>query len=378
MTRLETYHRARRTYYNALKRGEKPLVMSDGQFDAFEMELLDSGELSERPVGIASPKSPWVEVRHTSPMGSQDKIHYLEGQLGHQFDEARAFLERTPSKSGYGVLHKFDGISVNLFFENGFLVQAVTRGERGVGKDITRNVQRMQGFRCDHMPGIHAEIRAEIILPVAVFEEHFPNGTNPRNVASGAAKALDGANCHHLSVIGYTLQNYSEGTEGHNKGDDLHIIDMFVEPAGCFFVESLDGIEGIYEGLLGGGRARLPYEIDGIIIEVYDRAEFESYGIVSECPRGSVAFKFPNQAASTTVAGVTWASGRTGQISPVLQVEPVHVAGVEVTNITLHNAKRFMDWKLSVGDTVIIERCGDVIPGMVQNVTKNILVEDIT
>lgn len=342
-------------------------------------ELITSDSPTQR-VG-ATPLSAFDEVKHELPMLS----------LGNAFneDEVQAFDRRAREKLQvetieYVVEPKLDGLAISLLYENGKLVRGATRGDGTTGEDVTQNVRTIETIplklRGADYP-VRLEVRGEVIIAKQDFErlnkarEEAGEKTfaNPRNAAAGSLRQLDARLTAKRPLSFYC---YGAGLVEGAELPDRHsaILDQLREWGMRTNPETrvVEGIQGCldYYQTMQEKRDKLDYEIDGLVYKVNRRDQQEQLGFVSRAPRWAIAHKFPAQEEMTRLLGIDVQVGRTGALTPVARLEPVHVGGVTVSNATLHNQDEIDRLDVRVGDTVIIRRAGDVIPQVVSVVTS--------
>lgn len=363
--------------------------ISDQAFDAMMRELRG---LEEAHPEWASPDSPtkrvggaasegFAHVEHAVPMMSLDNT-YSEGEL-------RAFDARVRKGLGVGdgdaveyvVEPKIDGVSLSLRYERGRLVLASTRGDGKTGDDITANARTIAGVPQSIACAAEVlEVRGEAYMDNAVFAalnaERAASGetllANPRNATAGSLKQLDPAVTakRRLSVLLYA-PGERRGTEG--TGADVQSQWEWLEfLAGQGFpVAALRwrcrGIDEAWEriGELDRRRGELPYDIDGAVVKVDDYAAQRRLGATAKAPRHSMAYKYSAERARTVLKAITLQVGRTGVLTPVAELEPVPLAGSVIARATLHNEDEIRRKDIRVGDTVVIEKAGEVIPAVV-------------
>lgn len=280
---------------------------------------------------------------------------------------------------------KLDGLAVSILYENGQLVQAATRGDGTTGENITLNVRTIKNVPLSlrgHNYPQRLEVRGEIYIPKAGFEKLNQDArendgkvfANPRNAAAGSLRQLDSRItakrplefcAYSIGVVSdeYTLPNTHSAILNNIKRWGLKInSDMAV----------VKGIQACVEYFaeMGQKRDRLDYDIDGIVFKINDLSIQEKLGFVARAPRWAIAAKFPAQEEITTLVGVDFQVGRTGALTPVARLKPVHVAGVMVSNATLHNMDEIARLGVKIGDSVVIRRAGDVIPQVVSVVLE--------
>ncbi len=280
---------------------------------------------------------------------------------------------------------KLDGLAVSILYENGVLVQAATRGDGTTGEDITANVRTIRAIplrlRGDNIPQ-RLEVRGEVFLPQAGFEKINEEArrtggkvfANPRNAAAGSLRQLDPRITakRPLTFFCYGVGALTGGELPESHSSRLQQFKAWGLPVSdrvtlCHTPEEVL----TYYRKVEEDRPNLGFDIDGVVIKVDSLALQEQLGFVARAPRWAVAFKFPAQEQMTFVRDVEFQVGRTGAITPVARLEPVHVAGVLVSNATLHNADEIERLGLRIGDKVVIRRAGDVIPQVVNVVLSD-------
>lgn len=368
---------------------DKPII-SDYDYDKLYAELLkieksESGlDLSDSPsqrVG-ATPLGAFEKVAHRLPMLSLANSYSPEDII--EFDERiRKFL-KTEKPVEYFAEPKFDGLSMELVYENGALTRAITRGDGSVGEDVTQNIKTIKSIplrlKTTRPPSL-LEVRGEVLMFKADFaklnEQQQENGqqtfANPRNAAAGTIRQLDSkiAASRPLRFVAYAL-GAVEGIEFKMQAD----ISAFFEKVGIPTAPALDpklvrvcetAEEAVeYYHSIEKMRPKLPFDIDGTVIKVNSTRVQDDLGLVARSPRWATAAKFKPEQAETVVENISVQVGRTGALTPVAIMKPVRVGGVTVTNATLHNQEEIDRKDVRVGDTVIIQRAGDVIPEVVE------------
>lgn len=323
-------------------------------------------------------------VRHAVPMLS------IRTETDTQASGAEAFDARIRRELGlgpedppveYAAELKFDGLAINLRYENGKLTQATTRGDGETGEDVTHNVHTIRQIPV-HLKGIQAavlEVRGEIYmrrddfekLNEAQREKGEKTFVNPRNTAAGAVRQLD-ANItaqRPLRFFAYGLGDVQGWDIPPTHSAMLDALAAMGLPVSSDRTVALgaSGEQGLvaFHQRIGKARDSLPFDIDGVVYKVNSRALQERLGFVSREPRWAVAHKYPAQEQLTQVEGIDIQVGRTGKLTPVARLKPVFVGGVTVTNATLHNLFELRRKRVRIGDTVIVRRAGDVIPEVV-------------
>jgi len=368
--------RHNRLYYN-----EAEPEISDAEYDRLFQELV---KLETEHPGLLTPDSPthrvgfkpseeFAPVTHRVPMLS----------LANAFDEedVAAFDRRVregleAETVEYAAELKFDGLAITLAYEDGVFVQGATRGDGTTGEDVTPNLRtvrtiplRLEGRRAPK----RIEVRGEVLMTRKDFEiinkRALEAGektfVNPRNAAAGGLRQLDPRLTaqRRLSFFAYGV--------GASEGFDLppthsRLLDA-LEALGFPVAKERKTVKGV-EGLLkfyeeaGAKRAKLPYDIDGVVYKVNRFVDQQKLGYVSRAPRWAIAHKFPAEEATTELLDIDFQVGRTGAITPVARLKPVFVGGTTIVNATLHNEDEIRRKDIWKGDTVVVRRAGDVIP----------------
>ena len=339
---------------------------------------------SEHPELITS-DSPTQRVGDRPLAGFEQVTHYQQMlSLGNAFnsEELGDFVRRvqdrldTTSNIKFACEPKLDGIAVSLLYEEGELTRAATRGDGQTGEDITANVRTIQSVPLRLRGGGHPsilEVRGEIIMTRDGFESYnaraVENGEkpflNPRNAAAGSLRQLDSriTSFRPLDIYCYAVGHVDGGQLADTQeGRLLQMRDWgFRVNQEIRFAANTDEMIQYHSGILER-RNDLGYEIDGVVYKVDSIDQQNRLGQVSRAPRWAIAFKFPAQEEMTQVKDIEFQVGRTGSITPVARLEPVHVGGVTVSNATLHNMDEVERMDVHIGDTVVIHRAGDVIP----------------
>lgn len=329
-------------------------------------------------------------VRHAVPMLSIQTETDNEASGAIAFDtRIRKELELNPSDPPveYVAEPKFDGLAMNLRYENGKLVGATTRGDGEVGEDVTHNIRTIRQIPLtlptdQGVPPV-VEVRGEVYMRRAdldkLNERQAANGAklfaNPRNAAAGAVRQLDSniAAQRPLSFFAYGLGEITPAAQGGPDFQTHYAMLQKLKSWGFPVAAQVCIAHGATELVafherLGAERASLPYEIDGVVYKVNRLALQRQLGFKSREPRWAVAHKYPAQEMPTLMEGIDVQVGRTGKLTPVARLAPVQVGGVVVTNATLHNLFEIRKKGVRLGDTVIVRRAGDVIPEVVGRV----------
>ena len=276
---------------------------------------------------------------------------------------------------------KFDGLAMNLRYENGTLVQAATRGDGETGEDVTHTIRTVQAIpkRLRNCTAAVLEVRGEVFMRRDDFDalnerQREAGGktfVNPRNAAAGVVRQLDAnvARQRPLAFFAYGFGEIQGWTAPDSHAGSLAALGAMGIPvnADSTVVQGAEGLAAFHLDI-AGRRDRLPFDIDGVVYKVNDRALQLQLGFKSREPRWAVAHKYPAQEQVTTMGGIDVQVGRTGKLTPVARLAPVFVGGVTVTNATLHNIFEVRKKQVRVGDAVIVRRAGDVIPEVVGRV----------
>jgi len=358
----------------------KPEI-SDYDFDMLLVELIKLEKDYPAFIDINSPSKrvggditkEFKQIKHRYPMLSLGNT-YSEAELI-EFDNRIKKLIDTDYE--YICELKYDGIAIGLTYINGVLQSAVTRGDGTHGDDVTNNVRTIKSIPLQLLGTSFPnefEIRGEIVMPHKSFEklneERIEIGempfANPRNVSAGSIRQLDPkiTASRKLDFFGYALIS-NLGQENHEESHEiLKLLGIKVNPENKYCVD-LDEVKKYHE-YVGKKRSKFPYWSDGIVININDSKIFDRLGTVGKTRRGMVAFKFPAEEATTIVREVIWQVGRTGALTPVAVMDPVSIAGTTVTHSTLHNLDEIERLGVKIGDTVVIEKAGDIIPKIVK------------
>jgi DNA ligase (NAD+) len=358
-----------RTYKDAYYNGT-PLV-SDAAYDALEDELRALDPEHEVLKSIGAPTTAvtvWEKARHAIPMGSLNKaVDEQEFRdWAERCDELGGKAGLAAIKGDLFITEKLDGLSLAVTYEKGVLSDAITRGDGLVGERITANARRMKGVPARLKHPVSVTVRGEIILKLSDLKKAFPGAANPRNQASGTSKRFDGQGCEHLTVLFYDLDGEDHPHEV-AKFSRLAALGLQVPNAQA---TDLDGAVALHREYAKARRAKLDYEIDGLVVRANDVHVQHMLGEKANRPRAAVAYKFASQAKVTKLIDVVWETGSSGRVSPVAVVEPVELAGATVQRASLHHAANIAALGLGLGDDVLVSRRNDVIPYVEEVVTS--------
>ncbi len=380
-------------HHNRLYHAEDSPEISDADYDALvrrnnELEAafphLIRADSPNRLVGAAVESSPLAKVRHEQRMMSLDN-GFSDEDIAEFVARVRRYLALPEGEVlAFTAEDKIDGLSLSLRYEQGVLVRAATRGDGEVGEDVTANVRTIgdipERLAGGAVPDI-LEIRGEVYMSKADFaalnaaqeargEKLF---ANPRNAAAGSLRQKDArvtaARPLRFLAHGWGVASAVPGATQHEVMQAIAAMGVPVSPL-LVRVETLDELLAHYREI-ERRRADLPYDIDGVVYKV-DRLDWQArLGFVAKAPRWALAHKFPAERAETTLQAIDIQVGRTGKLTPVGRLTPVTVGGVVVSNVTLHNRDEIARLGVRPGDRVKVQRAGDVIPQVVENLTRD-------
>ncbi len=380
-----------RYLYHAL---DKPRV-SDAVDDSLKRELAKLEEQYPELITIDSPTQrvggkaldKFAKLTHKKPMLSLNDVFSAEEFKAWEDRIAKLVGRDKISQAGYYGEVKMDGLAVTLLYENGIFVQGATRGDGKIGEDVTNNLKTIESIPlklralASHPELVSGslEIRGEIYIDKKDFEDindlQRKNGgqvfANPRNLAAGSIRQLDPkiAASRKLKFMMYAISTdlgAQKHSEEHEIASQLGFNANIKTNKICLSAEEVID----FYGELSKKREDLPYQIDGLVIGVNDKKVFERLGVVGKAPRGQIAFKFAAEEATSVIKDIIVQVGRTGKLTPVAVMEPTVVAGSTVSRATLHNADEIKRKDIKIDDTVIIRKAGDVIPEVVEPITR--------
>ena len=388
---IPTIREANEAYYQR----DAP-TMSDAEYDRLMRELvaietafpaLVTPDSPTQRVG-AAPTGTFGEVRHQRPMLS----------LGNVFDEdeLRAFDQRVRRGLGlpaapdpapdlqYVAELKIDGLAISLHYERGRFVQGATRGDGTTGEDVTANLRTVEVLpERAKDASFTGEVRGEIYMPKAEFarinrereEAGLPTYANPRNSGAGSLRQLDSKVTAARRLSSWTYQLLEDGPDGrptvHSQSGALARLQALGFPVNPDRAEGLD-IDGVCRFLENWHEKRhdLPYETDGVVVKVDRFDQQERLGMVARAPRWAIAYKFPPEQVETVIEDIVPYVGRTGTLTPVAHMTPAKVAGSTVARATLHNLDEVRRKDIRIGDTIVLQKAGDVIPEVVRPIVE--------
>ena len=364
-------------------------VISDEEFD---MKMHRLQDLEQMYPELDDPNSPtrrvgsdlnneFQTVLHKRPMLSLANT-YNRQEVAEFYQRVSEGLHGAPFEICCEL--KFDGLSISLHYEKGRLVRAVTRGDGVQGDDVTENVRTIRTVPLSLPAGgtypDEFEIRGEVLMPWASFDrlnsererEGEPLFANPRNAASGTLKSKNSSVVAQRGLDAYLYYLLGEGVPG-----DSHYANLQAAAAWGFQISAqmrlAHTLEDIYDYIdyWDTERRNLPVATDGIVLKVNSLAQQRALGMTAKSPRWAIAYKFKAEQEETILRQVVFQVGRTGAVTPVANMDPVHLAGTQVRRATLHNADFMAQLHLHVGDRVLVEKGGEIIPKIVDNVTPN-------
>ena len=358
-------------------------VISDYEFDMLLKEL---ESLEEAYTEYADPNSPSVRVgggitksfntvQHRYSMLSLSNSYSLE-----EIQEWITRVQKSAPKATFVCELKYDGVAIGIRYENGVLVQAVTRGDGTQGDDITSNVRTIRSIplKLNGEFPEDFEIRGEIVMPHAAFNSlndkrtaaGLPSFANPRNCASGTLKLQDSSEVASRGLDAYLYYVLPEGVVNPSHAGTIRAAGKMgfkIPLEKNRFIEECESIDQIMDFIHHWDTARkdLPFDIDGIVIKVDSYAAQQELGFTAKSPRWATAYKFKAERVSTVLNEVTYQVGRTGAITPVANLEPVWLGGTTVKRASLHNSDQIELLNLYLGDSVFVEKGGEIIPKVV-------------
>ncbi len=357
--------------------------VSDREYDRLFDRLLD---LENRFPELKTPDSPthrvgsdldsdFPEVRHTVPVLSLDKAYSPE--------EVFSWMEKVSQSVGrplsFVLEEKIDGVSIVLYYREGYLYQAVTRGNGYVGNDVTPNVKTIRQVPLHVSKKESFFVRGEIYLPVAQFEAlnatMDPPYANPRNLVGGALRRKKSRETARIPLQLFVYDGFFEPSPPEHwlVIEELKILGFPINPRNVFIPSTGVNLSEIRRLVDRFSRERkeLPYQIDGLVFKVNELVVRDALGYTEHHPRWAIAYKFEAPYGASRVKKIEIQVGRTGRITPVARIEPVEVGGATIENVTLHNQDYIDALELSEGDVVAVSRRGDVIPAIEKVLEKN-------
>lgn len=365
-------------YYNKKYYEEDTNEISDYAYDKLTVRLR---ELEAKYPNLKQKDSPTSKVGGKTKKIFSEVVHDVQMQSLQDvfsFEEVEAFVDKVCEEFGenteFVVETKIDGLSVSLEYENGILVRGSTRGDGFVGEDVTQNIMMIKDIPQRLSSNDTVEVRGEVYLPRKEFESInnllLEKGkqqlANPRNAAAGTLRQLNPelVKSRNLSIFVFTI------LKGMNFNTDIESLE-YLKSVGVKTIEYMKkcvGKDEVINAIMEIGRMRdsFAYDIDGAVVNVNNLAYRLEMGKTAKVPKWSVAYKYPPERKETKVIDIVTQVGRTGQVTPMAILNPVRVAGSQISKTTLHNFDYIEEKDIRIGDTVIIEKAGDVIPEVVE------------
>lgn len=346
-------------------------IMSDKQWDILYNQLLEM----EQQTGVVLPNSPsqkvggdaldkFEKVKHISKLYSLDKAQTLE--------EIEDWLNRNLNiahfEQEFSVEYKFDGLPIAVLYENGVLVQALTRGNGEVGEDVTKQAKTIRSLPLTIACKDKVVVQGEVVMKLSELEKYNKNAEeklkNARNASAGALRNLDPkvTASRNLDFYAYNI-NFSEGIifESQEQIHNFLVEQNFLVENFFEIVTSIEQIEEIIKQK-DVQRHNLDFLIDGLVIKINDKKIQAELGFTAKFPRAMIAYKFEAEETSTKLLDITWQIGRTGKLTPVAELEPTELCGVTIKRATLNNFNDILRKKVKIGDDVFVRRSNEVIP----------------
>ncbi|MFA6185266.1 MAG: BRCT domain-containing protein [Candidatus Shapirobacteria bacterium] len=395
---------AKKAYYT----DSKP-IMDDHTYDILEdiLRKINPYHRIFTKIGSSHFNSGFDKKKHSMPMGSQNKVNKID-DLVHYFELKKVLplLVKGGDRGGLVVQPKCDGISLEIEYKNGKLVDAITRGDGEIGDVITQNVVKMKNFVQEFKDNFSGSVRCEIVMlekdfqklneiiknrPISATGRSASGGkggvpatagtegfySNSRNAVSGISQRLDGkfselCSLYAVDIYSLPVKGGAQRAEGFKTEQEK--ID-FLKHHGFTTVEDLhcqnfDQIEKIYQEFLIKKRKNYPFEIDGLVIKINDTEIQHRLGSKNNRPKGQVAYKFPSRSSQTRIININWQVGPMGTITPVAEVDPIEISGAIITFASLANYDLIKEKNININDIVEIQRRGDVIPHIENVITK--------
>lgn len=371
---IEEIEKHNRLYYDL----DAPKI-EDAAYDAMMQELL---ALEAKYPQWADPNSPTQRVGGTVS-SAFEKVHFTSPKLSlsnaFSAEDLRSFdtrIKKTIATPLYCLENKYDGLTVVLDYEDGLFVRGATRGDGETGEDVTVNLKTIPQIPLRLAEPVTLQVRGEVYLSKLGFQhlnrqreaEDQPLFANPRNAAAGSIRQLDSSltASRPLKIFVFNLE-YCADRQFENQREVFEFLEhcgFVVSPA--LYSSDMEEILSEINRMETSGRQELPYEIDGMVIKINDLAQREVLGSTSRSPRWAIAYKFSPEQVTTHLESITLQVGRTGVLTPVAELQPVIVSGSTVSRATLHNEDYISERDIRIGDKVLLQKAGDVIPEVVK------------
>jgi len=358
---------AKKAYYTT----DKP-IMDDHTYDTLEAVLKQKNPHHRLFTKVGNPNfdTGFDKKRHSFVLGSQNKVSSFD-DLVHYFE-----LKKIPQNTNFIVQPKCDGLSLEIEYKSGQMIDAITRGDGLVGDVITQNVVKMQNFKHVLLSPFSGSIRFEIVVTQTDFKKlnktvrvkHESPYTNPRNAASGISQRLDSLYSQFCTLLAVDL--YSPHKSFQTESDQIdYLKKLGIKVVDTFYCQNFHQIEKIYQSFLTK-RSKYPFDIDGLVVKIDNIALQKQLGSKNNRPKHQVAYKFPSDSTQSQVLSIDWPTGPLGTITPVAQIEPILVSGATISFVSLANLDQIKKLNLNVGDIVEVSRRGDVIPHIEKVISK--------
>lgn len=354
-------------------------IISDSEYDILfkKLEALEEKfevqNKASQEVGSKVKRSSFEKVAHSRPMISLDNT-YNEQEL-RDFDKRVKRILGSDETFPYTIEFKFDGLGIELIYQDGILTRAITRWNGIEGEDVTQNIKQIKNIPQKINKSGTFEVRGEVVMPISSFErlneEAKRNGekvfSNPRNAASGSLRVLDIAitKKRDLKYFAYDVSDFSEFSDG-SYAHMIHYLEELGFEISSYYPKCV-GIEQVISEIEGlwNIRNEIDFEVDGLVVKVNDISLWKDIGSTEHHPRYAIAYKFPAEIVTTKLESVEHSVGRTGTITPVANLEPVNIWGAMIRRATLHNYEEVEKLWVKVGDNVFLKRAGEVIPKII-------------
>lgn len=373
------------TKYRSLQHEKDLSPISSEALDSLKYELVT---LEERYPELITADSP-TQVVAGAPVPYLRKVKHTVAQWSFNDafteDDIRAFEKRVRKVVGgvpaYDLELKIDGLKIVLTYQKGVLTTAATRGDGVVGEDVTHNIRTIQSVPKEIARAIDLVVEGEVYLTRSGFEKlnalrkssNEPEFANPRNAAAGSIRQLDPkiAAERPLGVFIYDVAAMSEAFPKTQSEELAYLTELgFPVNLEHRHADTLEEVFSYWQKWRGSAREAVDYQIDGIVLKVESKAMQDTLGYTGKAPRFGIAYKFPPEQVETVLEDITLQVGRTGKLTPVAHLRPVTVAGTTVARATLHNADFIQEKDIRIGDTVILQKAGDIIPEIVSVITE--------
>lgn len=360
-----------RYLYHVLDKQE----ISDSALDSLKKELFDLEQKFPELVTSDSPTqriggkplSKFKKVKHPYPMLSFNDA-FSEKDMEDWLERISKLLSvEERSKLDFYCELKIDGLAIELIYEDGNFKVGSTRGDGKIGEDVTQNLRTIDAVPLKIPP--RTVVRGEVFMPKKVFERFQKDYANPRNLVAGSIRQLDPKITASRKLDSYIYDIIDDKIKTHEeKHRALKKLGFKTNPHNKYCSNLLEVFK--FHKHIMKIRDKIPYEIDGIVVIINDNKMFAKLGNVGKAPRGAIAYKFPAMQKTTIIKAIEVQIGRTGALTPVAHLKPVEVGGVVVSKATLHNIDEIKRLGVKIGDTVVVERAGDVIPDIVKVLTE--------